>query len=222
MSELGFPKEEVGILRELELAKPQLPDVFDYDASVIRFQDIRRKTGEGFKRMIEELWIARECLAVRTGRPRKVKCEGAKTRSWMEFLDAVGLARSTVHVWLTNAFPDRDREITLPAKKLPPKSSTPERVMTPKEAAAGLKDQALGNAIGNAEWGGEENPESRDGTNSHVEEADEDALSPAQQEALIRERLIVVRIKISRHPDSEKVRAAQKLLSELFMLFSVE
>lgn len=206
---------ELTLFAGCELPEPKLPDVFDYDASVLRMQDLRDKTGEGFRKLMEELWVARECLAVRTGRPRKVQSKGPKVRSWLEYLDAVGLARSSVHKWLTDIFPGREREITLPAKRLPlklPNSSTSEPVMTPKEAAAGIKDQALNNAMDNPEWNGQEKePESPD--------RGEPASAPDELNASICERLSVLKIKVATHPDQEKILAAQKLLSELFMLF---
>ncbi len=211
---------EVGFLNGLELPEPKLPDVFDYDASVTRLQDLRDKTGEGFKKLMQELWIARECLAVVTGRPRKVQSKGPKVRSWMEYLEAVGLARSTVHKWLTSFFPDKERKITLPTKpapKLPLKPSTSGQVPPPK-------DQALGNAMDKTDWGGGEDPESRDGTRSHIENGNENETppSPARLNADICVQLTYLRVKVSAHVDAAKIQAAQKLLSELFMLFSAE
>lgn len=214
----------LALFNGLEVTEPKLPDVFDYDASVIKLQDLRDKTGEGFKKLMRELWIARECLAVRTGRPRKVKTKGPKTRSWMEYLNEIGMARSTAHKWLTMFFPDRERKMNLPTKtapKLPPNSSTPERVMTPKEAEAGLKDPALETTMGKSEWtGGNQDQPPAEPNQGGTEKPSPDQTPKDELDASICQRLSVLKVKINRHTDAAKVQAAQKLLSELFILFS--
>lgn len=90
----------------MELAKfkkPALPVEWNYESSVKRVKGHIYKWTNLTEDIAKDLWVAREKLSARTGRPRK---DGTfvPTYSWDSYCEDIGSCRRTVNRWLSQWF----------------------------------------------------------------------------------------------------------------------
>lgn len=92
-----------------ELKKPSIPKKWTYAESVKKVKGFTYKWKHLTIEIAKELWVAREKLSKRTGRPRitkKVvkKLTTYKTHSWTDYCKEIGSSRQSVDVWLARFF----------------------------------------------------------------------------------------------------------------------
>jgi len=86
---------------------PSLPDQWSYGDSVKKMQRLIYKWKNMTRDVANELWIARENLAVSKSDAAKIMHgANAPCNTWSQYCDDIGIAKSTANRWLNKWFPE--------------------------------------------------------------------------------------------------------------------
>lgn len=100
-------------LQNLPIPKPDLPTQWNYDESIQKVRAFAyrwNKLQEDSPEILKELWIARQKLSVRTGRPKKYGTK-VPTYSWSGYCQDIGSSKQVVDRWL-QAFREGRKRVT--------------------------------------------------------------------------------------------------------------
>jgi len=86
----------------IEISKPQLPDIWNYEQSVKKTKNIIYKWKSMTEELADELWIAREKLSSQ-GKRTDLTSE-QKFQSWTGYCKDIGNSRQVVNRWLKQWF----------------------------------------------------------------------------------------------------------------------
>jgi len=93
------------IMELAKLAKPLLPEEWNYSESVGKVTGFIYKWKHLTQEILNELWIAREMLS-QPGRPWPEEINGTlvPVKTWTDYCNEIGSQRQTVNRWLRQAF----------------------------------------------------------------------------------------------------------------------
>jgi len=90
---------------------PKLPAKWDYSKSVAQVKQVIYKWKNVKGVMAEELWIAREKLRQKGGRPSKTLNESSEL-NWTSYCEEIGSSVQVVNRWLAQAYPTKTAHVS--------------------------------------------------------------------------------------------------------------